>query len=185
MARKKEAALDVPASREEATSLVVDYVHCDRVMLETKLRYEQMIDKLKADRDQHLSALQNANAGRFASLKAWWEAGGMEIAGKGRSADLAGAKLGIRLTPPSVKLRRGLKAADVLAWLGSIRWSEAKRFRRTKVELDKEAIIKAVRTEEDIRTVFEGQGVTVVQVDEFFIDTSLDEEAIRTEIAAA
>lgn len=186
MTRKKKAAIDVPGSVEEARAIAQDYVTAERDMLGTRLSYERAIDQLKAERDKLLQTYAEGNAERFARLKAWWEAGGKAIAGRGRSAELAGAKLGIRLTPPAVKLQRGLKAEAVIAWLGSIRWSEAKRFLRSgKVTLDKEAIIKACRADEDIATVFEGQGLTVEQVDEFFIDAGIDEEAIEQELAAA
>lgn len=65
-----------------------------------------------------------------------------------------------------MKLKRGVKAADVVAWLRSIRWARAKDFLRTRVDLDRAAVIKAVQT------------------DEFFINTGIEEEELRKELAS-
>jgi len=102
-----------------------------------------------------------------------------------RSAELAGTTLGIRLSPPRVKLGKGLKDSAMVATLKGLRWTRVKDFLRTKTELDKPAIIKAVQAEEDVKTTFANHGLTVVQVDEFFIDTGIDEDAMRKELAAA
>ncbi len=185
MTRRKDTAHPVPQTEAEARELVNDYVALDRRVLAARLRAEQEIDRIKAERDREIAQYQGAQASWFAAIKAWWEAGGKALAGRGRSAELAGAKIGIRLTPPKVKLARGVKVEAVVFWLGSIRWSRAKEFRRTKVELDKPAVIKAVQTEADIRATFEKQGLTVVQDDEFFIDSGLDEDSLRKELAAS
>lgn len=121
---------------------------------------------------------------RFASLKAWWEAGGRDIANGLRSTELAGAKIGIRMTPPKVKFGKGIKAEAIVTWLRGVRWSRAKEFFRTKYELDKPAVIKGVQADETVRDTFKAQGVTVGQDDEFFIDAGLDEDAMRAAIAA-
>jgi phage host-nuclease inhibitor protein Gam len=108
---------------------------------------------------------------RFAALKSWWEAGGAKrMAGRNRSADLAGAKIGIRLSPKSVRLPEGTKAEAIVEWLRDLRWLGASRFFRTKFTLDKDAILAAWPDEANTRKVFEGKGVTVDQDDEFFID---------------
>lgn len=56
---------------------------------------------------------------------------------------------------------------------------------RTKVELDKPALIKAVQSEQHLAAELAEQGVTVEQTDEFYIDAGLDEETLRKELAAA
>ena len=176
MARRKQAALDVPASTDEARELTQAYVETERRIALARLTAEQVIDQVKAERDALLAELTAPQAGRFAALKAWWEAGGKDIAGKKRSAELAGASIGIRTTPPAVKLAKGVKADAILTWLRGIRWRHASRFIRTKFELDKEAIIKAAG-EIDVGVVFLKQGLTVVQTDEFFIDCRIEEPA--------
>lgn len=184
MSRRKSQALAVPGSADEAVVLIESYVSAERVALDVRLRTERAIDALKGDRDAVLVAIEGDQKTRFAALKAWWEAGGMEAAKGKRSADLAGVVLGVRLTPPKVKFAKGFSDKIVLLWLAGVRWSRAKDFRRTKVELDKPAIIKAVQAEEQVRNTFAKQGLTVVQTDEFFIDCGLDEADVAKELAA-
>lgn len=181
MARRKQAALTVPASQSEAIALLAEYRAAERRALELRLGYELQIDKFKTERDQVLALIAADQAPRFAALKAWWEAGGKELAGKRRSAELAGATLGIRLTPPAVKFAKGINAGRIVDWLGRVVGGTA--FLRTKVELDKPAIIKVLSEDGPMAEPLSNQGVTVIQTDEFFIDTQLDERAIRTELA--
>ncbi len=186
MARKKQAALDVPNNREEAIELATEYVSADRRMLELKVGYELQIDALKSERDRIFAGIAAEQQGRFQALKAWWEAGGKALAGRGRSATLAGALLGIRKTPAAVKFKRGETAKTVIKFIQRLRdlgWEHADRFLRTKVELDKQAIIKAIG-EEDVAGVLENR-LTVKQTDEFFIDTGLTEEDARQRLGVA
>ena len=53
------------------------------------------------------------------------------------------------------------------------------------MELDKQAIIKCVEDSQGEEDMLAEQGVTVVQVDEFFIDCSLDESAVRERLGSA
>jgi phage host-nuclease inhibitor protein Gam len=161
-----------------------EFVQIERDKALERLAAEAVIDRIKAQRDQRLAELEAEARPLFAGLKAWWEAGGKDEIAKGkRSAELAGAKMGIRLTPPAVKLKRGLTVANVVDWLGRVRWVRAKDFLRTKVDLDKQAVIKAVQADEGVAVVF-SEILTVQQTDEFFIDTGLDEDALRKELAA-
>ena len=179
MARRKQAALEVPASAAEAEVLIADYVATERQALVMALNYEMQIDKLKSERATILALIEADQKPVFAALKAWWEAGGKAAAGGLRSAELAGAKIGVRLTPKSVKFARGVTAAKVVDWLKTVKWSKASELLRTKVELDKAAIIKCVVDSQGEEDMLAEIGVSVVQTDEFFIDAGLDEEAMR------
>ncbi len=185
MARRKQEAVEVPETAEEARELIELYVKGDRQMLRTTLAYEERIDELKVERDARLTLIAKGQTLLFAAIKAWWEAGGKKAAGRGRSAEIAGAKLGVRLTPPAVKLGRGVKPVAVIAWLKRWTGSAAKGMIRTKVELDKPGIIKAAQAEDWVRAKLADGGVTVVQTDEFFIDTGLDPDTIRRELTQA
>ena len=178
MARRKTAALDVPADDQAAIALVADYVDAERQIARAQLVGEQSIDAVKAERDALIAIYAGPNAQRFAALKAWWEAGGKDLAGKKRSAELAGAVLGIRLTPRAVKFAKGVKAEHVIAWLKRVRWSKAPELLRTKVELDKAAIIKCVVDSQGEEDLLANAGVTVVQTDELFIDCTIGEAPI-------
>lgn len=182
MARRKQAALDVPATTEEAVAVLEQYVSAERDVLALKVYAARVIDQTKTARDQQIAAIEEGQKVRFASLKAWWEAGGRELARDKRSHELAGAKIGVRLSPPAVKLAKGLKVDAVVTWLRRAGdWAIG--FVRPKYELDKPALIKAVGADEAVRERFAAEGVTVVQADEFFIDAGLDEAALATESA--
>ena len=184
MPRRKKISIIAPANASEATGMIRLYVELEREAALERLAAQDAIDRIRQQRDAALQVLEVEMADLFAGLKAWWEAGGKDELAKGkRSAELAGAKIGIRLTPPAVKLKRGVKLGDVVAWLGSLRWARAKDFLRTKTELDKQAVIKAVQADETVAQTFADR-LTVEQVDEFFIDTGLDEDALRKEAAA-
>ncbi len=180
MTRRKAPAIEVPASTADAAALLAFYVGWERQQLKTELHYQVEIDKLKTERDLIVAQIRDNQKGAFASLKAWWEAGGNALAGKARSAEFAGAKIGIRRTTPKVKFLRGAKAETIVAWLGRVVGGAA--FLRTKIELDKEAVIKALRSAAPMAGPLTEQGVLVDQTDEFFIDAGLDPEAIRAEL---
>lgn len=186
MARRKAAAIDVPATAEEALAVIEHYVILERALLEERLYAEGELDRIKAERDARMTGIEAQRRELYSALKSWWEAGGArDVAGRKRSAEFGGAKIGVRLTPPAVKFSRGVKEGAIVDWLKSIRWSEASRFlRRPPAKLDKAALIKSAHDDDHVRQIFEGKGVTVEQVDEFFIDAGLDEEAVRTELAA-
>jgi phage host-nuclease inhibitor protein Gam len=184
MPRRKDTAAPAPANADEALLMIGQYVELDRDRLLERLSAEAVIDAIKLTRDARLRDLEAEAAPLFAGLKAWWEAGGKDALAKGkRSADIGGAKIGIRLTPPAVKFKRGVKIGDVVEWLGSLRWARAKDFLRTKTELDKQAVIKAVQADARTAETFADR-LTIEQIDEFFIDSGLDEDALKKDLAA-
>jgi phage host-nuclease inhibitor protein Gam len=184
MPRRKDTAAPAPADLAEATLMLGEYVAIDREIALEKLSAKAAIDRIESQRDARLADLKAQAQPLFAGLKAWWEAGGKDEVAKGkRSAQLAGAKIGIRLTTPKVKFQRGVKLGDVVDWLGSLRWIRARDFLRTKVELDRQAVIKAVQAEQDVAEIFAAR-LSVEQTDEFFIDTGLDEDELKKEAAA-
>lgn len=183
MPRRKDTAAPAPANAAEATLMIGEFVAIDRDIALEKLAAEAAIDRIKAQRDARLRELEAQAKPLFAGLKAWWEAGGKDEVAKGkRSTAIAGAKIGIRLTPPAVKFQRKVKADDVVAWLKGLRWSRAKDFLRTKIELDRQAVIKAVAADEEIGDRFAAH-LYIEQKDEFFIDTGLDEDALKKEVS--
>lgn len=186
MPRRKQAAAIAPSDASEATLMLGEYVAIDRDIALEKLAAADAIGRIEAQRDARLAELQAQAAPLFAGLKAWWEAGGKDELAKGkRSADVAGARIGIRLTPPKVKLTRGVKLGDVVAWLKDLPFPRAADFLRTKTELDRQAVIKAVHADADAEAIeLFGPRLTVQQTDEFFIDTGLDEDELRKQAAA-
>ena len=187
MARRKQEAAPAPADAAEATLMMGEFVAIERDIALEKLAAAAAIDKIEAQRDARLAELQAQAKPLFAGLKAWWEAGGKEEIAKGkRSAALAGAKIGIRTTPPKVKLKRGVKLGDVIAWLKDLPFGEGTDFLRTKTELDKQAVIKAIHADADPEAIeLFGTRLAVEQADEFFIDTGLDEDELKKELATS
>lgn len=183
MSRRKQPALAVPAGADEALELIENYVSAERVALDLRLRAESTIDRIKGDRDAVLVALEAEQKVRFAGLKAWWEAGGKELAKAKRSAELGGATIGVRLTPPKVKFGKGHKEKDVLLWLSGLGSLLAGTFIRRKPELDKAEIVKRLPHDGAVQALF-GARLSVVQSDEFFIDAGLDADALRAAAAA-
>jgi len=185
MTRRKKNSVNAPTSAAEATLMVGEYVAIERDKALERLAAEAAIDKIKQQRDDKLRELEAVAADLFEGLKAWWEAGGKdELAFGKRSGQIGGAKIGIRLTPPAVKLKRGVKAADVVIWLRDLRWARAKDFLRTKVDLDKAAVIKAVQADSEVAEKLAGH-LTIEQTDEFFIDTRIDEDELKKELTAS
>lgn len=185
MARRKQEAAVAPADAAEATAMIGEFVALERDKALERLAAQAAIDLIKQQCDQRLAELDAEAKPLFAGLKAWWEAGGKDDLAKGkRSAELGGAKIGIRLTPPAVKLKRGMKGEDVVAWLKGLRWTRAKDFLRTKVDLDRQAVIKAVLADEEVAFQL-APALTVIQTDEFFIDTGLNEDELKKELASS
>lgn len=185
MPRRKQETVHVPASAAEAGQMIAEFVDLERNAALEQLAADAAIDKVKAQRDAALAEIEAEMKPLFAGIKAWWEAGGRDEVARGRkSAELANAKIGTRLGMPTVKLRRGVKLAEVVEWLRSLRWAKAKDFLRTKVSLDKEAVIKAVRDDPKMADTFADR-LTVEQEEEFFIDTGIDRAALKKEMTAS
>ncbi|MBA4081469.1 MAG: hypothetical protein C0496_09400 [Erythrobacter sp.] len=185
MSRRKQTAAPAPADAAEAIGMIRTYVELDREAALERLAAQSAIDQIQHQLDEALSVLELEKATLFAGIKAWWEAGGKDEVAKGkRSAAMAGAKIGIRLTPPKVKLKRGVKLGDVIAWLEDLPFGDGNDFLRTKTELDKPAVIRAIHTDADAEVIeLFGPRLTVEQADEFFIDTGLNEDELRKELA--
>ncbi|MDP2129377.1 MAG: host-nuclease inhibitor Gam family protein [Erythrobacter sp.] len=184
MKRRKASAAPAPTNAAEATLMIGEFVQIERDKALERLAAEAAIDRIKQQRDECLRDLEAQAQPLFAGLKAWWEAGGKDELAKGkRSAEIGGAKIGIRLTPPAVKFKRGVKIGDVVNWLRSLRFVRAKDFLRTKIDLDRQAVIKAVQADAALAQMFAAH-LSVEQADEFFIDTGLDDDDLRSEVAA-
>lgn len=172
MSRRKQPALAVPSTDEEAIGLIATYGNVERSLRLSAEEADAAIAAAKKHHDGLVAECAPLQRERFAALKSWWEAGGgKRMAGKNRSAELAGAKIGVRLGNKSVRLPKGTKAEAIVDWLRGLRWSSASRYFHTKYTLNKEAIIAAWGDDATrVRQVFEGKGVIVAQDDEFFID---------------
>jgi hypothetical protein len=112
-------------------------------------------------------------------LKADADASIQQIEGKRKSIELAGAIIGERTNTPSLKLPKGVKQEDFIEKIRAALEANAEPFIRTKLELDKQAIIKTLRKGEDdpMAERLAALGAGVSQADQFFIDRAGKREA--------
>lgn len=181
MPRRKSETFPVPADAAEAELMIGELAALERDRLLEELAADEAIAGIKAQLSDRRKELDGQTKPLFEGLKSWWESDGREqLAGRKRSVQLGAAQIGIRLTPPALKTERKVTFKEVLLWLRSLRWGRAKEFLRTKVELDKEAISKAMRNDEEVAKTFAGR-LRIEQKDEFFIDTGLTAETVKQE----
>lgn len=177
--RRKADKLPAAQSTEEAIALLARFAEVDAGIERIKADAERLIADLRAGRDLHLEPLNAELKVLFNQLKPWWAVAGEQLTeGKRKSIELGGCQIGHRTTTPALKLE-GLTEAEAiehLETLGFEAWAI-----RTKKELDKPALIAALRklgaTDPDgvpnadaiDAEVLSGLGLKVSQKEEFFI----------------
>ena len=189
--RRKAPAVEAPQTRAEALALADLYAAAERTAAWSQQLLDQQIANAKADHAARMEKIEPELQFAFAGLRAWWAANAAELTkGKRRSIELGPVTLGERTGMPKLKLPKGMKAEAALAWLKG-RWSGAVAFIRTKEELDKEAVIKALRAGVDAppdaqlaRLHFADGKFEVVQAEEFFIRTGEPESMIDMQTVA-
>lgn len=187
--RRKAAAVEAPQTRGEAIALAERYVALEQAGARAQAQLEKEIAAAKASHALTMEAIEPQLQEAFAGLRAWWAANSAELTkGKRRSIELGPVTLGERTGMPKLKLPKGMKAEGAIAWLKGLRWTGALGFIRTKEELDKEAVIKALRAPADApedaqaaRKLFSNGEFEVVQAEEFFIRTGEPESPIDME----
>ena len=170
--RQKAPAVEIPETLEEARSLAVDHAanlaDIEAIEAERLLKIAEVnkdCDERRAPRDVRARL-------DFGRLKGWWEAHGHEVVGSKRSGNFGGLLIGFRMTPPTLKMPKGEKVGDVLAWMRSKRGAIAQKFLRTKVELDREAMITALKAAPNDagRKLLTDKGLSLTSRDEFFVE---------------
>ncbi|MBA4781151.1 host-nuclease inhibitor Gam family protein [Blastomonas sp.] len=188
--RRKAAAVEAPQTRAEAIALAEEYAKIEDTIADSQKLLEFQINQAKTAHAARMANAEERLKPVFAGLRAWWAANSAELTkGKRRSIELGPVTLGERTGMPKLKLPKGMKAEDAIAWLKG-RWSGAVAFIRTKEELDKEAVIKALRADVNVNTPpdiqlahlhFSEGKFEVVQAEEFFIRTGEPESPIDME----
>ena len=159
-----EAALNELAEKVNEKRAIA--AEMDAQLLSVKDEYQP--DLTKCDEAINLKAKQ---------LEAWAIAH-PEIFPKNRkSVDMVAGTIGFRKDTPSlVLLNRTVSWAKVLAVLTKARW---RKFIRTKMEVDKDAILARAGTLEKPtkfqRTTLPGLGLKIVQEEKFFVEPNLTE----------
>ncbi|MBX9881228.1 MAG: host-nuclease inhibitor Gam family protein [Sphingomonas sp.] len=163
-ARRKAPALAAPATLEEAKAMLARYQHLAARADGVKAAVEEAIANARKVEAEQLAPLESELRQIFAALKTWWAVAGAEIAGKRRSAELAGVEIGVRRSPPALKMPKGLTMkALIQAMLGKglIGWL------RIKYELDRPGIVATITGNNDHDLA--KMGFAAEAKDEFFI----------------
>lgn len=177
--RRKADKLPAAQSTEEAIELLTHYAHADWNVEQLKADCERRIAEIRAEYDGLAQPAKERIKRIFNQLKPWWAVAHQELTeGKRKSIELGGCQIGHRTSTPALKLA-GLTEAEAiehLEILGFDGWAI-----RTKKELDKPALIAALRklvagkqpeemnADEQDAFVLDSLGLKVSQKEEFFI----------------
>lgn len=179
--RRKAVAQPAPQTIEEATALLGRYAGMLTEVEKIRAGADELIARIQATRDHFIAPIEEEARDLFLQLRAWWGVAGPTLTeGKRKSYELAGCVLGVRTTPPSLGLVK-MKVPDAIetllveklrdhnqpAWDGLV---------RTKLELDKPAILKALAGDA-IGDRLTELGFRPRQRDEFFIDRAAPKPA--------
>lgn len=163
-ARRRAPALAAPSSIEEAKTMLARYALLSAQADGVKAEADRAVATAREIEAEQLAPLEVELRQIFAALKTWWAVAGAEIAGKRRSAELAGVEIGIRRSPPALKLPGKLTTKALIQAMvqkGLIGWL------RIKYELDRPGIVATItgNPAHDLSKM----GFEAVSKDEFFI----------------
>lgn len=161
-ARRKSMAQTAPATRAEAEALLIRYADLSAMIAARSAAADAAIAGIRRDCADLNAPLEIELRDIFARLRAWWAVAAAEVAPGRRSAEIAGAEIGVRRTPPALRI-----AGDALAVLARLR-DTAMHLVRVKTEIDRPACIDALRDPAQAKYLAE-LGLSAVQKEEFFI----------------
>lgn len=140
--RRKAPRQEAPTTIEEATAMLGAYA--DKITRIEQLRADadRSLAAIEAARDAAIAPIEEEAKVAFLKLRAWWGVAGATLTeGKRKSVELAGCTIGVRITPPSLKLPGKVDAAAALLVEHGFT-----ALVRTKYEVDKPATLKMLAT---------------------------------------
>lgn len=144
MSKKKQIktqALPVPATQQEAESLLSSIGERQRRITKLELELDTRLQATRESFGESISAVNEEITAKFQALHAWAEAHrGELLKGDSKSVKLTTGILSWRTTPPAVQITRG-KAQEVMQQLTGARLSHCIR---VTSEVNKEAILAEV-----------------------------------------
>ena len=179
-ARRKAPTQIAPQTIQEATATIDKYMAMQATVDQLKADADASIQQIEGARDAMVAPLEQAQKELFKQLRAWWAVAKDQLTeGKRKSIELAGAIIGERTNTPSLKLPKGVNQEDFIEKIRAALEEKADSYIRTKLELDKQAIIKTLRKGEDdpMAERLATLGAAVSQADQFFIDRAGKREA--------
>lgn len=183
MARRKSKPQTAPSTLPEAIALIERYLVLEHEIAAAVAEADKAIAAIQATRDELVAPFGAEVENIFLQLRAWWSVAGPDIAKDRKSIELAGANIGLRMTPGKLKNPKGVKKdADAVLLVQAIvaTWPGAKDLLRTKIELEKKEIVKRLNVTTSVCPItlrLREMGFTVAQGDEFFIDRAAPKEA--------
>ena len=181
--RRKASRIDAPSTIGEATTAIARYLELNAQVEQTRAKADAAIRAIEEARDLAVEPVEAEIRGLFAQLRTWWAVARGELTqGKRRSYELAGAIIGDRVTPPSLKLPKGWKADEAVDFIDGLisTWPLAADLLRVRRDLEKPALIKllgSATSPSPMRARIVEEGFQAVQRDEFFIDRAAREAA--------
>lgn len=147
--RRKALRQTAPQTIEEATELLGRYAGIITEIERLRADADASIAAIQAARDGFVAPLEQAAKELFLQLRAWWGvAGEMLTEGKRKSCELAGCILGVRTTPPSLKMpAKDEEAALILQNAGFA------DFLRVKLSVDKPAVLKVLSAGQELESL--------------------------------
>lgn len=188
--RKKAPKQNAPQTIEEATAMIGEYMGLQHQITLLDEHHAADIQKIKDRRDNDIAPLDAKAKELFKQLRVWWSVEKDQMTdGKRKSIEIAGAIIGERTATPSFRLPRGIQMPEFIGSLiEALPIGVAQLFVRTKHSLDKQALIKSLRADDDNARFIRKVGGTIVQPDQFFIDHAganvPDPETVDVEEAA-
>ena len=163
-AKTKRPAFTAPQTDEEADQLLRDYGNTFNHVVKLEADMNTELARVKARYELAARDAQSRLSAIFDGLSAWGAAHRDRLTNheKSKTVQLPSGSIGWRLRPPSVRWKKGLKAEDIVEAIKAL--PRMGRFLRTKVEPDKEAMLKEPDAAREIDGVIIGSAG-----EEFFV----------------
>ena len=163
MAKKITTTIE---TREELEQVCGEYATAviDRDRLTADL--DAKINALRKEYEPALAACAETADGLFADLQAWAVLHPGEFE-KTKSLDLLHATIGMRTSPPAVKQMKGVKIEHSLILL---RNAKREDFIRTKLEIDKDAILGRYAADKETAKELKTFGLCIEQEESFYVN---------------
>ena len=154
-------------TREELEAAVNDYAAQDATLRGLKAELDVELAKVRDLYAARVSAAEDALKPLAASIEEWAILH-PELFLEKKSLDLIGGRIGFRMSPPSVKMLRGVQEETAVDRVMASQW--AANWTRDKIELARDTILADYAsgnvTEADLKNV----GLRVSQTENFFIE---------------
>lgn len=160
-------------NREELESAMGEYARYQTELLTLEAEMNQRIHDIKAEYEERVAGLSEAADGLVEDMNNWACLNATEFGNK-KSIELLHGVIGFRTGTPCVRVRRGMQEEQLVKQLQATAHGD---LLRTKIELDKQAVLAAVsHPERGAKTAKElaGLGIQVSQTERFFAEAKIE-----------